>query len=123
LADFPLFHIVRKSSNQHYIALDFVKGRETYLLLCKPLPEKGTGANGELIEDDIRRQAEDSSVQEEVLTANECEFSLFSQFLNYSIISRKMMNRGITCKDLSQINFPQEHLDLIKGFMEPKRNT
>ena len=33
--DYPLFHIKQKSSQQHYIVLDFIKGKESYLLLSK----------------------------------------------------------------------------------------
>jgi hypothetical protein len=119
--DNPLFHVKQKSSQRQYIVLEFLRVTESYLLICKPCPKTGTGAQNALIEDDIYNQAKNPSIPEEVLTANECEFSLFSQFLNYSIIARKMMHRGVTCNDLKAVNFPQEHLDLIKAFTEARR--
>jgi hypothetical protein len=119
----PLFHVRQKSSKRNYIVLDFTREINGYSLVCKPYPKIGSGVNQEFTDDDIHEQAKNVSIPEEILSGSECDFFPFNQFLNYSLISKMIMRRGITCNDLKAVNLPQEHLDLIKAFMEIKRNS
>jgi hypothetical protein len=118
----PLFHVRERSSRQNYIVLDFTREMQGYSLVCKPYPKIGSGVNREFTADDIHKQAGNSSVPEKALSGSECEFVPFDQFLNYSLIAKMMMQRGITYNDLKEVNLAEEHLDLIRAFMEIKRN-
>jgi hypothetical protein len=119
----PLFYVRRLSSKQNYIVLDFIREINGYALLCKPYPKTGSGINRDPNEEEIHKQIKNTLVSEEILGVDECEFVSLNRFLNYSLISKKMMHRGITCNDLRKINIPQEHIDLITAFMEVRRNS
>lgn len=112
----PLFFVRYKSTGKLLLVIDFVKGMETYLLVCKPYPCPADTKR--VSQKEMNEYCKEYLFEDEVFAPIECTFLGILEYLDHREIARIIDERRITIEDLRIIDFPEQDLKLINIFLD-----